>query len=382
MDSHSLLLQSAENPLPDLGEIFKTSENPNQRNPRLSETSPPAKACGGINSQFGKHLGEGKTIIESWKLAHKNSRHIEAWTACAFDFSKDDTLDSLYSFKQKPIEPISKDKLYFFDNRNSGQNRTISAGAPIEITPPVALFEFHHREKDAMANEFLWKQFLISNLDFTEEKLKKYISDKRLKNEPTPFMNNKSWKKCRDKTSIIDFPDDKIDDLLNYYPFYHNEIYQFGLYPPFRRSFQNGFKQDDEIFFTLIHVRPNYTKKLAEFLKIFKVLYINGNRAAIGTNYWLEKGKGRTKIDTIKIKAPTNNSFEPVKIVVRFNPNLTKRGEYLWFWFRIIVIRGGVEVFKYDFDSFTINYEHDDIRSIAFRPIGPNDQPFPFAYLR
>lgn len=324
-------------------------------------TAPPAKSCLGINKRFGIELGQGKSVIESWRNAHNTEELKKKWTALAVDYSKDDTLESLYKFKQnRTIE--SKGTLYFYDNDNFKVNGSkINVGKKIEIKPPVALMEMHNWIRSDSAsisgvNLWTWKRFLITNIDFNKSIFENYLR----KNPSSSLVQNSSWANCSGGHSIINLSSEEkeLEDLLNFYPFIHNEIYQISLYPPFNSNFRNGFKKDDEINFSLIHVRRNYSKKTVNFKDIFRIILINGQTANLNVNYWLDKEEGSHKEDTIRIKAPIDNSCKPVKIALLFKPARVKR-LYLWFWFGVVIRRASVKIFKYDFNSFTIAFEYD-----------------------
>lgn len=309
-------------------------------------TSPLAENCVTLNERFAWNLSKGKAFVESWKLAHDRNGLRDRWTALAFDFSKDDTIESLYEFKQNRTPPVSKEKenLFFYFGKKRGKG-----GGPekIEILPPECLMEMHNWKREH--GQWIWKKFLITNIDFTESSFDLY----KAKNPTSKSVNNESWRHCAKVSRMIDMD----ANLWGFYPFFPNEIYQIGIYPPFNQYFDRGFKNDDEIDFTIVHVRRDYSESV-NFSDIFEILLVN-SQPATNRNHSIVTGKDSGKKDTIRIKAPANAPFSPVKFSVRFKSKKPK-GYYLWFWFGSAIRRGETDVFRSDFDSFTVSYENND----------------------
>lgn len=303
-------------------------------------TSPLAAQAVIINQRFVLNLKEGRTILDSWQRAH--IRHRDRWTALVFDYAKNDTLVFLADSPNVRHTPTAQEKqqLYFYYGKKTG---SLSGRKPVKINPPEALLEFHHVKKGGN-----WRKFLITNVDFSEVKLSSYLTA----NPGSALENNHSWREVTGIKRMIDFS----SSILNFSPFFYGKEFRISLFPPFSSHFSQGYATGDQIGLTVVHVRRDHSKRV-RFSELFEVLKVNGQPAA-GSNHSIVQDSGSRYPDTIRMGPPQGGPFKPASIEVRFKSKKPKGG-YLWFWFGVSVQRGGAEIFRHDFDNFTIAYETD-----------------------
>jgi hypothetical protein len=316
--------------------------------------APLAAASSTINQQFAKHLSEGKTFVDAWRAAHgdqKNGNLAEKWTALALAGAEKDTLTTLRELKAgKGTTATSGSRLAFY--------RHGELGSAVEIKPPSALFEVEHWGVGARDSDSSWRKVLTSNLDFDE------VSSCAARD--ADYVGNQSWENSRSSEHPRVLP--SLANIRRWdHRFYPGHFYALQVFPPFRPAFAAGFQRGDhngdEIQLSLIHVRPNRKKPEFTFLSVFDVLSVNGESALRDGNYWVpvQGGDGQDgwRIH-LRARCPSRGSaFAPLRVVLRYRED--NRGKpYLWFWFRVSILRNKVAIFTADFDNFIMTPEAGD----------------------
>jgi len=292
-------------------------------------TAPLSNESISFNQRFAKCLSEGKSIIDSWRLAHRHSsRYRVRWTAMVYKPAAADTMETLLA--PPPVSPSSE---LIFCSEEGGQE-------PVRIRPPQALLEMR------FWNGLGWPKFLITNIDFDQASLAAYVAQ----NPADRIADNQAWQYVKGKTKYIDLE----DDYISYISFFRDRYYLIGVFPPFATEFKQGWSNGDDIDFTVVHVREDYKKK-AVFKDLFEVVGVNGVKCPPAT-YQITQPVKSTTLDTVTISAPTG--FEPAQLALKFISKAPK-GAYLWFWFRVRVRRNGTQIFEGKFDAFTVFFETD-----------------------
>jgi hypothetical protein len=300
------------------------------------QTSPVASACTPINERFSDQLSKGKTFLEAWKHAHSTGDLNDRWTAMVTEESKKDTLDSLLALRNGTKKAASAPPaLLFFASDKSGE--------AVDVAAPAALLEMHSWDGTT------WTKFLVTNLDFNKKKCDDFAATSAGK--ALGFVNNNSWDKIQGVSRMVDMS----ESLWNFYPYFPKAIYNISLFPPFAQPFAKGFEKDDEVGFTLVHVRRDYSKPV-KVTDMFDVLLVNGG--APKDQFTVAKSqKASPTNDTIRFKVP-GAGFGAAQLTVRFKAT-GGNGSYLWFWFAVSVFRGGKEILTREFNDYTVSYQAD-----------------------